>query len=105
MDKIKAKGFDCVIALIVLVVVLMSYFLTVESVNTIKELQGQENAQTESQQMKIEEMQVIDLEKQNVTIDFFRNAFVFLAPCALEGLTFLTSKKKDKWLLDFFEII
>lgn len=44
-------------------------------------------------------------ENLSMAMDFVRGAFVFISPCALEGISYITSKKIKKIYIDAVEII
>lgn len=74
---LKEAGYNLLVNILYLVIVILSYYLTYIILN--------------------------DTNEEEKYISFLRGSFVFLSPCALEGLAFLTTIAKNKGLVDGVE--
>lgn len=78
-NSLKVLGFDFFVDVINIIIIISSYILTITILD--------------------------DAASLNVNENFLRGAFVFIAPCAMEGIQILTSKGKTDKTQDGVEVI
>lgn len=101
MEKLKAKGLDFTICGITFIVTVLSYAMTIEILSS-------SNIASASDQIA-NSLQVANQSNTAITeataLNFLRSSFVFLSPCALEGINLFCSKVTKKLYLDVVEVI
>ena len=75
--RLKEAGYNLLVNILYLAIVILSYYLT--------------------------HIILSDIGEQKEYISFLRGSFVFLSPCALEGVSFLSTVAKNKGLVDGVE--
>lgn len=101
MDELKAKGLDMVLYGVTFFVTVLSYAMTVDILKStdIAAISGYVSDAVETANQS--SMAIIE----SIKLSFLRSSFVFLSPCALEGINLLCSKVTKKHYLDVTEIV
>lgn len=100
MDELKAKGLDMVLCGVTFFVTVLSYEMTVDILKStdIAAISAYVSDAVETANQS--STAVIE----SIKLSFLRSSFVFLSPCALEGINLLCSKATKKFYLDTIEI-